>query len=70
MPSQLSRAHDVRRRPDQLLGVAQMPNWLESGSGWRLGGERSRHQVAPTAGPTLPHVAGGGEGGLGASGGC
>eukprot|EP00961_Rhodomonas_salina_P088982 1197119-Rhodomonas_salina.1 len=25
MPSQLSRAHDARRKPDPLLGVAQMP---------------------------------------------
>eukprot|EP00961_Rhodomonas_salina_P220062 2975139-Rhodomonas_salina.1 len=65
MPSQLSRAHDARRRPDPLHGAAQMPKWQESGSGWRLGGKRSRHQVAPTAvptAPTLPHVAGGGEG--------
>eukprot|EP00961_Rhodomonas_salina_P290166 3921011-Rhodomonas_salina.1 len=28
MPSQLSRAHDARWRPDLLLGMAQMLKWL------------------------------------------
>eukprot|EP00961_Rhodomonas_salina_P235821 3187149-Rhodomonas_salina.1 len=36
MPSQLSRAHDARQRPDPLLGVAQMLKWLESASGTDL----------------------------------
>eukprot|EP00961_Rhodomonas_salina_P194950 2632145-Rhodomonas_salina.1 len=36
MPSQLSRVHDARLSADPLLCAAQMPNGLESGSGWRL----------------------------------